>query len=154
MRKIVMLIMVVMVLFIPVIALAHGGRTDSAGGHTDSDTGEYHYHHGHSAHQHPNGECPYDYNNQTKYSSSVTNSSYSSTSTPQTFFEKSYDRGYNDGYDEGYDVGYDKGFSVGRDHGYDLGREEWENSVPSWVWIVFVFCGIVIVIQFFIIKNN
>ena len=39
---------------------AHPGRTDSDGGHYDRSTGEYHYHHGYSAHQHDDGVCPYD----------------------------------------------------------------------------------------------
>lgn len=39
--------------------LAHSGRTDSKGGHYDSSTGEYHYHHGYPAHQHINGKCPF-----------------------------------------------------------------------------------------------
>lgn len=77
MRKIVMLIMVVMVLFMPIMAFAHGGRTDSAGGHTDRDTGEYHYHHGHSAHQHTNGECPYDFDDRTGESSGSSSNSSS-----------------------------------------------------------------------------
>lgn len=38
---------------------AHSGRTDSSGGHYNSSTGEYHYHHGYSAHQHIDGICPY-----------------------------------------------------------------------------------------------
>lgn len=38
---------------------AHSGGTDSAGGHYNRSTGEYHYHHGYPAHQHPNGVCPY-----------------------------------------------------------------------------------------------
>jgi hypothetical protein len=42
-----------------ITAFAHGGRTDDNGGHYNRDTGEYHYHHGHPAHDHPNGECPY-----------------------------------------------------------------------------------------------
>ena len=41
------------------IAYAHSGGTDSAGGHYNHSTGEYHYHHGHPAHQHPDGVCPY-----------------------------------------------------------------------------------------------
>jgi hypothetical protein len=41
------------------IALAHSGGTDSRGGHYDRSTGEYHYHHGKPAHQHPGGVCPY-----------------------------------------------------------------------------------------------
>lgn len=40
-------------------ALAHSGGTDSSGGHWNHKTGEYHYHHGYGAHQHPNGVCPY-----------------------------------------------------------------------------------------------
>lgn len=44
-------------------ALAHSGRTDSAGGHHDyknaSGLGSYHYHHGYPAHLHPGGVCPY-----------------------------------------------------------------------------------------------
>lgn len=43
---------------------AHSGRTDAGGGHHDyknrSGLGSYHYHHGYSAHLHPNGICPYD----------------------------------------------------------------------------------------------
>lgn len=46
---------------------AHPGHTDSNGGHTDRDIGEYHYHHGYPAHDHydmdNNGtiDCPYDF---------------------------------------------------------------------------------------------
>jgi len=46
-------------------AFAHSGRTDVNGGHYDSTTGEYHYHHGYSAHQHPDGVCPYDNDDRT-----------------------------------------------------------------------------------------
>lgn len=45
--------------------LAHGGQTDSQGGHWDHSTGEYHYHHGYPAHQHENGECLYDFDDKT-----------------------------------------------------------------------------------------
>lgn len=47
-------------LSLPMTISAHSGRTDSQGGHYNHSTGEYHYHHGYSAHQHPNGICPYD----------------------------------------------------------------------------------------------
>ncbi len=43
-------------------ACASPGRTDANGGHIDSATGEYHFHHGFPAHQHINGVCPYDPN--------------------------------------------------------------------------------------------
>lgn len=48
---------------------AHPGRTDANGGHRDnknvSGLGYYHYHHGYSAHLHPNGVCPYESTPQT-----------------------------------------------------------------------------------------
>lgn len=43
-------------------AQASPGGTDGNGGHIDSATGEYHFHHGYPAHQHINGVCPYDPN--------------------------------------------------------------------------------------------
>ena len=52
---------------IPVFA--HSGKTDAAGGHYDSSTGEYHYHHGYPAHQHTNGKCPYNFKDNTDHSS-------------------------------------------------------------------------------------
>ena len=45
-------------------ASAHSGKTDASGGHYDSSTGEYHYHHGYPAHSHKNG-CPYGYDDKT-----------------------------------------------------------------------------------------
>lgn len=48
-----------------VIGFAHPGGTDESGGHYNRSTGEYHYHHGYAEHQHPNGVCPYDYNDNT-----------------------------------------------------------------------------------------
>lgn len=56
-------------------AYAHGGSLDETGGHYDSSTGEYHYHHGYPAHQHENGQCPYDFDDQTNrdYTPSVQN---------------------------------------------------------------------------------
>lgn len=47
-------------LIFSVVSYAHPGNTDSNGGHYNHSTGEYHYHHGHSAHQHNGGRCPYD----------------------------------------------------------------------------------------------
>ena len=52
---------------------AHPGKTDSDGGHTDHDTGEYHYHHGYPAHDHydidgdGDIDCPYDFADQTSH---------------------------------------------------------------------------------------
>lgn len=64
-----------------ITAQAHSGRTDANGGHRDnknaSGLGSYHYHHGYSAHLHPNGVCPYD-------NSNVTTSTKASTQTSNT----------------------------------------------------------------------
>lgn len=59
MRRILPVVLLFLFLCIPVSA--HPGGTDENGGHYDRNTGEYHYHHGYDAHQHPNGECPYDF---------------------------------------------------------------------------------------------
>ncbi len=73
-------------------AFAHSGRTDSAGGHHDyknvSGLGSYHYHHGYSAHLHPNGVCPYSSAAQTSSSSAKSSSSASTTSAPKAQVEK------------------------------------------------------------------
>lgn len=63
MRKLFALIVVFALLIGP--AFAHPGDTDSSGGHYDRSTGEYHYHHGYPAHQHPNGVCPFDFADKT-----------------------------------------------------------------------------------------
>ena len=69
---------------------AHPGRTDSNGGHYNRSTGEYHYHHGYPEHQHPNGVCPYDFDDKTGDSSgtssyrSNTSSSYRSNTSRTT----------------------------------------------------------------------
>jgi hypothetical protein len=59
----------VLLLLLALPVSAHSGKTDASGGHYDSSTGEYHYHHGYPAHQHTNGKCPYDYKDKTDHSS-------------------------------------------------------------------------------------
>ena len=54
-----LLIAVVALLIVPISA--HPGGTDSNGGHYDHSSGDYHYHHGYPAHDHPGGKCPYDF---------------------------------------------------------------------------------------------
>lgn len=61
--KSILLFIVVSILITPVYS--HPGRTDSRGGHYNKRTGEYHYHHGYSEHQHYDmdgdgvPDCPY-----------------------------------------------------------------------------------------------
>lgn len=69
-----LLVVLCCILFI-VPAAAHPGRTDADGGHWDSAAGEYHYHHGYPAHQHPDGICPYEYDDKTGASSGASESS-------------------------------------------------------------------------------
>lgn len=66
---------------------AHPGRTDADGGHYNSDTGEYHYHHGYPAHQHydidgnKKPDCPYDFVDKTGSRSGSPSSSGNSGSS-------------------------------------------------------------------------
>lgn len=74
------LICISIMLALPQIARAHPGGTDSSGGHTDRSTGEYHYHHGYSAHQHYDmdgdgkADCPYDFRDNTGHRNGSSNS--------------------------------------------------------------------------------
>lgn len=73
MKRIIVFISLLLLLSISVSA--HGGRTDSSGGHIDSSTGEYHYHHGFPAHQHydmdgdGDVDCPYEFVDKTEETS-------------------------------------------------------------------------------------
>lgn len=75
MRLLKLLIAFVVCLSLSIAVCAHPGRTDSKGGHTNHDTGEYHYHHGYSAHQHYDQDgdgtldCPYAFTDKTGSSS-------------------------------------------------------------------------------------
>ena len=68
-RILVAVALVALIYVVPV--LAHSGRTDSQGGHYDSETGEYHFHHGYPAHQHYDidgdgkPDCPYEFDDKT-----------------------------------------------------------------------------------------
>lgn len=86
-------------------ASAHAGKTDANGGHYNRATGEYHFHHGYSAHQHTGGVCPYDFDDQTGINSGGPSSGSSQTSTNQVFDKDSYSKGYDAGYSDGHDVG-------------------------------------------------
>ena len=57
-NRIIDIVLCAVILFI-IPAYAHSGMTDANGGHYER--GEYHYHHGYPAHQHVDGECPYDF---------------------------------------------------------------------------------------------
>jgi hypothetical protein len=63
---------------------AHPGSTDGDGGHFDHSSGEYHYHHGYPAHEHSDGECPYDFDDQENSSASFSSkkTATANTATP------------------------------------------------------------------------
>lgn len=79
------------------IAFAHPGKTDSAGGHYDRSSGEYHYHHGYPTHHHDNGTCPYDFKNNEKnteshnygYDYESINDKYATATTKEPITKKS-----------------------------------------------------------------
>lgn len=62
-----------------VSTVAHSGKIDGAGGHYDRDSGDYHYHHGYSAHEHSDmdgdgvKDCPYNFNDKTSHSITTNN---------------------------------------------------------------------------------
>lgn len=61
MRRVFAVFMIfIIIMRFDISAAAHSGRTDENGGHYDNKKQSYHYHHGQPAHQHPNGECPYN----------------------------------------------------------------------------------------------
>lgn len=75
MRKIILALLLLCILVYP-----HPGGIDSNGGHYNRSTGEYHYHHGYPEHQHKNGICPYEFDDNTEYKTEVSKNSYSNVS--------------------------------------------------------------------------
>ena len=80
-----LLIAITLCLSLSVVVSAHPGRTDQNGGHTDHNTGEYHYHHGYPAHQHYDMDgdgrldCPYLFDDKTGSSGNKSESSGTKT---------------------------------------------------------------------------
>lgn len=138
---------------------AHEGRTDSNGGHIDSGSGEYHYHHGYPAHAHfdMNGDgvidCPYDFDDQTNYSSD-SSSSGSSGSRPDS---DPYTNGYKDGYEKGLLDGFEDGHSKGEEAGYKSGKEaakaDYEEQLTAVKWIAFSITVLIIILLLVIFRK-
>lgn len=166
-RKLLSVILIIFIVFLlPLPVLAHPGRTDANGGHYNRSTGEYHYHHGYSAHQHYDmdgdgtPDCPYDFNDDTGSNSRSTTIRFQ-TADEWIASQKEYDGGYDSGYDVGYEIGYDKGYAngyedgdqYGFDNGYTDGLEEGaKGKVPS--WIVFLTAAIAAVLAFMLMANK
>ena len=113
-------------LFLPLRAYAHPGRTDSNGGHTDHSTGEYHYHHGYPAHDHYDMDgdgtldCPYDFIDRTGQNSGDSISSGDTNQNGIISGQSSYDRS---------DFEYPATANTS--------TEKEAKEVPSWIyWII------------------
>ena len=122
-------------------ASAHPGHTDAAGGHWDSSTGEYHYHHGYPAHQHENGICPYEQpeaqelaaEDEYDYGPEAETDFDSKREAWASGFESGIDYSFdgddvNSAYSSGYADGYEQGLAEGRDSGYDEGYQDSYNE--------------------------
>lgn len=72
-------LLLVLCMILPLSVSAHSGRTDANGGHR-SDSG-YHYHHGYPAHQHTNGQCPYNLDDRTGMDSGSSSNESASSKT-------------------------------------------------------------------------
>jgi hypothetical protein len=143
-RKILALLLAALLLCVPALPVfAHTGKTDANGGHYDSATGEYHYHHGYPAHSHwdMDGDgvidCPHDFDDQTNHNDSNPTSSDDTRSDGLT---------YTDGYEAGYEAGYrygktdanmdikdqtDKAYEEGRKQGYKEGQSDTLASIKE-----------------------
>lgn len=80
MKKLCCLILILSLSLSPTVSFGHSGRTDSNGGH-NSSTG-YHYHHGYPAHQHENGQCPYEFDDKTGWSSGTSSGGNGNEESP------------------------------------------------------------------------
>ena len=80
------------------VTVLHSGRTDGNGGHYNRSTGEYHYHHGYSAHDHYdiNGDgiidCPYTFKDNTSNKSSTSKSESKENHTSTSSDNKKFGR--------------------------------------------------------------
>ena len=96
-------------------ASAHPGNLDAFGGHTDHETGAYHYHHGFSAHDHwdmdgdGDVDCPHLFVDMTGSSSGAPSDGVGDVDVS----DHPYRNGYNDGYDRGKEFGYYQGHLAG-----------------------------------------
>lgn len=73
-----------------ICAYAHSGSLDENGGHYDSLTGEYHYHHGYPAHQHIGDKCPYNFDDKTNKDYYSEEEYYSNFDTTNSLIKKEY----------------------------------------------------------------
>ena len=139
MRKVILLVACLLALSMTITVYAHPGKTDYKGGHTNHNTGEYHYHHGYSPHDHydmdGDGEedCPYNFKDNTKQSKTSSISS-NRTSSPKAR------------------VGDTSRITIVD----NFPSEEEVKTVPAWVYWVFggLFFIIIILLNLIQSKND
>lgn len=145
-------------LLFPASVFAHAGKTDANGGHFDLSTGEYHYHHGFPAHQHTDGYCPYNFEDETEYGgggftgNTISSSREYTASDLREASKEAYDDGYGLGYrvgkTDGYGIGYDDGLEDGEETGYQSGLEDGRKNqfqyYPIVIASICVISGIII----------
>ena len=153
-----LLLSAALLLLFPASVFAHAGRTDANGGHFDLSTGEYHYHHGFPAHQHTDGYCPYNFEDETEYGgggftgNTISSSREYTASDLREASKEAYDDGYGLGYrvgkTDGYGIGYDDGLEEGQETGYQTGledgRKEQFQYYPIVIASICVISGIII----------
>ena len=149
MKRYIFIGLVVSILFVTcIVAVAHSGRTDANGGHWNRSTGEYHYHHGYSAHDHPNGVCPYEQPNTTTKPNTNTSNSNQTTTLDGLKANYSADNdSYVRGYDQGYSVGNSKGHNEGYDEGYNKGIEEATKGKKQFYLIMFILTAVIALVS-------
>ena len=91
-HKLLFILVLLFIILSAATVFAHPGRTDSSGGHTDSSTGEYHWHHGYSAHDHLDLDgdgikeyCPYNHDDATDHTNVRGTVTKSSTGSKKPF---------------------------------------------------------------------
>lgn len=137
-KKIIVALLLTMFLMTQIV-FAHGGRTDSNGGHRDnkntSGLGSYHYHCGeYPAHLHNNGVCPYS-----NEASSESEPSYV-IDTSEAEKEEARDSGYSAGYEAGLNgnsfndansSNYSSEYKSGYSNGYEKGKSELDSKIKN-----------------------
>ena len=151
-QVIALLLSAALLLLFPASVFAHAGRTDANGGHFNSETGDYHYHHGWPAHYHTNGECPYDFIDVADHNAGLEDElsalSSSLRESSAKAYDNGYDTGYRDGKTDGYGIGYDDGLEDGQETGYQTGpedgRKDYFQYYPLVIASISVIAGIII----------
>lgn len=125
-------IMLILILVIAISASAHSGKTDANGGHWDSETGEYHYHHGYPAHDHVDMDgdgildCPYEFDDKTGQSSG--NSSGSSSENKPNTVPTTAPSVPKASSTEPSSASSSESYNLGFKEGYAEAREKYENA--------------------------